>query len=100
MTPRYKHVLLIDDNEIDVLVNRKILENEMFAGEISSHSSATDALKMLQNSNGNLPDLIFLDIMMPVMDGFAFLDEFAKLPDAVTKQCKIVMLSTSESFKD
>ena len=38
--------------------------------------------------------------MMPVMDGFAFLDEFAKLPEDITKNCKVIMLSTSESFKD
>ena len=37
--------------------------------------------------------------MMPMMDGFGFLDEFAKLPEEITKKCKIVMLSTSESFK-
>jgi CheY-like chemotaxis protein len=57
---------------------------------------------MLKTLSGkpSLPDLIFLDIMMPIMDGFGFLDEFAKLPDDITQKCKIVMLSTSESFKD
>ena len=100
--PRYKHVLLIDDNEIDIFVNKKIIENEKFASEVSSASSASDALKMLQSyiDKAALPDLIFLDIMMPVMDGFGFLDEFAKLSESINKNCKIIMLSTSESFKD
>jgi CheY-like chemotaxis protein len=99
---RYKNVLLIDDNEIDILINKKVLENEKFAGNISSASSASDALKMLKASAGKPehPNLIFLDIMMPVMDGFGFLDEFAKLSEDITKNCKIIMLSTSESFKD
>jgi len=47
-----------------------------------------------------LPGVIFLDIMMPGMDGFAFLEEFDKLPDPVRKTSKVIMLSTSESFKD
>ncbi len=100
--PRYKNVLLIDDNEIDIIVNKKIIEGEKFAEEVSSAASASEALKMLNASAGKptLPDLIFLDIMMPVMDGFAFLDEFEKLPENITKNCKIIMLSTSESFKD
>ena len=38
--------------------------------------------------------------MMPGMDGFGFLDEFGKLDDAIKKKARIVMLSTSDSFKD
>ena len=38
--------------------------------------------------------------MMPVMDGFGFLEEYEKLPDLIRDKCKIIMLSSSESFKD
>src|SRR5689334_7914081 len=96
---RYKSVLLIDDNELDILVNNKIIENAGFAEGTASFNSAQDALNMFKSTEVNaLPDLIFLDIMMPVMDGFAFLDEFAKLSQEVKKKCKIIMLSTSDSF--
>ena len=44
--------------------------------------------------------VIFLDIMMPQMDGFQFLEAFEKLPEDQRMQMKVVMLSTSESFKD
>jgi CheY-like chemotaxis protein len=100
---RYDHVLLIDDNDADNFVNKRLMEITNFSGKISVVQSATaglDFLKKESASPGNLPEIIFLDILMPVMDGFGFLEQFEKLPDAVRLRCKIVMLSSSESFKD
>jgi CheY-like chemotaxis protein len=95
--------MLVDDNELDNFINKKLLENEKFAEAVLVHQSAQsaiDELNKLQNSPEQLPQIIFLDIMMPHMDGFGFLDEFGKLNDGIKKKCKIIMLSTSESFKD
>jgi CheY-like chemotaxis protein len=101
-SPRYPVVMLIDDNELDNFVNKKLIENEHFAGTVQIQPSAVNALDFLNKNSGGteIPDLIFLDIMMPIMDGFGFLDEFEKLKDDVKKKSKIIMLSTSESFKD
>ena len=103
MSTRYPLVMLVDDNELDNFINKKLVEADSFAGATTIHTSAQSALEYLKNNasdDGQIPDLIFLDIMMPEMDGFGFLDAFDKLPDSVKSKCRIVMLSTSDSFKD
>ena len=102
-TARYPVVMLVDDNELDNFINKKLLENEKFADSVIIHQSAQSALeelKKLESTPERLPKIIFLDIMMPHMDGFGFLEELGKLGDKVKNYSKIIMLSTSESFKD
>ena len=100
---RYPIVMLVDDNELDNFINKKLIETEQFAGETIVHSSAVNALEDLKSRSGKperLPYIVFLDIMMPGMDGFGFLEAFEGLPEDVQRNCKVIMLSTSESFKD
>lgn len=98
---KYAKVLLIDDNTLDNFVNKKLVEMNNFAEKTEVCESAQSALEYLKNEKTeNLPDIIFLDIMMPVMDGFQFLDAFEMLNESIQKKCKIIMLSTSDSFKD
>ena len=74
----FKTCLLIDDNYIDNFVTRKILEGSNFVDEIIVVRSATEAIEAL--SNGSIkPDVIFLDVRMPLMGGFEFLDEYDKI---------------------
>ena len=98
---KYSKVLLIDDNSIDNFVNKKLIEMTGFASDVEVYESAVDALNNLKTrKKEEFPDVIFLDIMMPVMDGFAFLEEYNKLGQDHREKCKIIMLSTSESFQD
>ena len=98
---KYAKVLLIDDNPLDNFVNKKLIEMNNFAAATDSFESAQAALDYLKSEKAEkLPDIIFLDIMMPGMDGFQFLDAFEFLNEVIQKKCKIIMLSTSDSFKD
>lgn len=89
----FKTCLLIDDNYIDNFVTRKILEGGNFAESIVVVRSATEAIASL--SAGTIkPDVIFLDVRMPLMSGFEFLDEYDKI-DMDKSNIKIFMLSSS-----
>ena len=90
----YKTCLLIDDNYIDNFVTRRILEGGNFAEEVIVSQSAADAIDSLRSGSVK-PDVIFLDIRMPVMGGFEFLQEYDKLEIDGKKAIKIFMLSSS-----
>ncbi len=89
----YKTCLVVDDNYIDNLVTRRLLELCNFAKNIILTESPTDAIESLRNGS-IVPDVIFLDIRMPLMDGFEFMQEFEKL-DISKKNVKIYLLSSS-----
>lgn len=102
-TQSFKKVLLIDDNEVDNFINKKIIEREQFAEETEVYEDSFEALQKLQEASENgesLPDIIFLDINMPGMEGFEFLDEYKKLKEGSSKPCKVVMLTSSINPED
>ena len=95
--------MLIDDTEEDLYVLNYILTKHNMARKISIMNSAVDALKyfaLRQFNPKEFPNVIFLDIRMPAMDGFEFLDEFMKFPAAIKKQCDIIILTSSNNQGD
>ena len=73
--------VLIDDSDIDLFIQRRFLEVYDFSNELLLYKSADEALNWLRNASHNqAPDIIFLDLNMPEVDGFSFLKNFKDLP--------------------
>lgn len=93
--------MLVDDSEIDLFIHRRFLELCHFSRELISCKSAETALDRLRNSDADAPpDIIFLDLNMPVVDGFGFLNQFAALPARIRDHTRIVVLTSSNSATD
>lgn len=90
-------VLIVEDNPIDVFINTRVIQQSGLSKEVMAMQSAREALEFLKQQavDSELPDVIFLDIRMPDLDGFTFLEEFSELPQRVLELCKIVMLSST-----
>ena len=96
--PNYKRVMVVDDAPIDRMIAQKVMTRQGFAEQVVAAESAMDALQYLKSHEeepDSLPSLIFLDINMPEMSGFDFLDAYNNLPDTIKRKCIIVMLSSS-----
>lgn len=96
---KFSTALIIDDSEMDIMLNKMILQNTNFAKKVLSADSASSALQLLQQEI-DFPEVIFLDINMPGMDGFEFLEKFESLPNDLRKGCKIAIISSSEDLED
>jgi two-component system nitrate/nitrite response regulator NarL len=93
--------ILIDDSDIDLFIQRRFLEVYHFSKKLVSYKSAEEALISLHNYNGTEPpEIIFLDLNMPNMDGFGFLERFQGLPEEMRNKVRIVVLTSSNSQKD
>jgi CheY-like chemotaxis protein len=100
---KFDKVMVIDDSDSDLYVAEHYLKKYFVAANVISVESATEGLNyLIQNANlvEQLPSIIFLDIRMPVMDGFEFLNKYEKLPSSVLEHCTVIMLSSSADPRD
>lgn len=92
-----KRVLLVEDDSIFLLLATKILERIGFSAEqIQVARTGKEAIDIINDSRAQahaLPDVILLDLKLPVMDGFEFLSEFNKMPER--NQSQVIIVTSS-----
>lgn len=101
------NVLLIDDNDIDNFINERMVRGCRFAEVVYVNTSTRSGIEFLRNLATNsaiglehYPTVIFLDINMPILDGFQFLEELEKYDAEFVKNLKVVMLTSSINPED
>lgn len=101
--PKFDLVMIIDDNNIDLYVCSRMINKNNFGKKVLQYSVATEALKFLQDNQDNfseLPQVIFVDLYMPMMSGFEFMEQYEKLSPALKEHCKVYILSSSIDNED
>ena len=98
---KLQKVLLVDDDDIVNSINKVIIKHAKFADEIITETVASKALGLIkeQKDGGLLPEIIFLDINMPEMDGWDFVEEYIKL-GFEQEGPRIIMLTSSINPRD
>lgn len=105
--PKCTAVMLIEDNEIDNYISDRILKTSGFTKNVLTHTSVKSALEFLKNleslkspSSVLVPNYILLDLNLPILDGFHFLEEFETFSAPIKSQIKIVILTCSLNPSD
>lgn len=102
MTPM-KNIYLIDDDKLFIFLTKKTIQSTTFAVNVKEFGDGQEAIDYLEDIGGNpelLPDMIFLDLSMPVMDGWDFINEFTKLAAGFKNKPKLYIFSSSISPHD
>jgi CheY-like chemotaxis protein len=98
-----KSVCIIDDDSIYLMLARRLINMHKLSDSIIEYTDGREAfneLKGLLDSGSKLPDVIFLDVNMPIWDGWDFLDEFVKLNLSQYPEVYIVTSSTHSFDRD
>ncbi|GGH71183.1 MAG: response regulator [Bacteroidetes bacterium] len=94
---------LIDDDDIYVFGMKRMIKANQLCDELLTFTNGADAIDFINEriaSKSSLPKVILIDINMPVMDGWGFIDEFAKIPAEFTDGVTVYMISSSVQEED
>ncbi|MCF2443169.1 response regulator [Dyadobacter sp. CY345] len=100
MTSQFDFIL-IDDSAFDLFIYEKLILKSGIGNSVRPFNSAQDALEYLTGQGERLPKtIILLDLQMPGMNGFEFIDQFDMLPETLKSQIRIYMLSSTIDTRD
>ena len=103
MKKEFHCIMLVDDDEISNFISEKIIKNLGLSTNLKVVTNGRQALQFVKEHDVvqmPCPDFILLDINMPVMDGFQFLEEFSRLKVPGNENIKIVILTSSSNPMD
>lgn len=103
MGNRIPNIWIIDDDPMSSFMLKRLAELGELADIITIYNSARAALDYLQanpKATNQLPDIILLDIYMPVVNGWDFLTKFREIKSALSKQVDIMVVSSSDHPRD
>ena len=95
---KVKNIFIVDDDSIYQFTMKLTLRALDNIGEVNFFNDGLEAIDYIKANSNNpekLPDIIFLDINMPVMDGYQFIEEYQELKTTLDKKIAIYMLSSS-----
>jgi CheY-like chemotaxis protein len=98
MMDKVLHILIIDDDEINNFIAAKLLDKTETKATVSTRLNGMEGIEFLKSRldrQEEIPDIIFLDINMPVMNGWEFLEEYEHIKSKIHKNIVINMLSSS-----
>jgi two-component system, chemotaxis family, chemotaxis protein CheY len=96
-------IALVDDDSVFQLTASRTIKAANLTDKILQFQNGEEALEFLKKNAADtesLPDVIFLDINMPFVDGWMFLDDYAHLKENLTKEIRIYMISSSIDPRD
>src|SRR5579871_1249947 len=97
------NVFIIDDDQLFVFLTKKTINATEINTNINEFGDGQAAIEYLKENSGNtelLPDIILLDLSMPIMDGWEFLEEYVPLTNTLGKKIKLYIYSSSISPHD
>ena len=93
-----KNICVIDDDKIYQYLTSRVISDTIQTKDVGFFSNGLDAINYLSKNSAiakNLPDIIFLDLSMPVMDGWSFLNNFITIQTKLAKKISIYIVSSS-----
>lgn len=103
MSNPFPHFIIIDDSQLDCFIGEKIIQNTGTFSSVKSYTQAAEAYEIIKNSDPSPAEaitIVVLDIQMPVMNGFQFVENFELLPENIRANYAIFMFSSSINEND